>query len=96
MFVQRHDGSLSFDRTWLEYKHGFSNSNGSEFWLGLKLLHMMTHTGPGYHGYRLRVDMTHYKGESFWAEYSDFSVGSEEDKYKLSVSGYNKLSTGKL
>ena len=31
--------------------------------------------------------------ETFWAEYSSFSVGPETDKYRLSISGYNVKST---
>ena len=87
-FVRRMDGSVDFDRKWADYKAGFGDSDG-EFWLGLDKLHTLTSTGT----YGLWVGMRAWTMETFWAEYSSFSVGPETDKYRLSVSGYNVEST---
>ena len=41
IFQKRIDGTLSFDRSWSEYKQGFGNVE-SEFWLGNEKLHQIT------------------------------------------------------
>jgi len=39
---------------------------------------------------RLRIDMSDLKGNNRYAEYDDFKVGSEQDKYRLiSVGRYS-------
>ena len=79
---------MDFYRAWADYKAGFGDSDG-EFWLGLDKLHTLTSTGT----YGLWVGMRAWTMETFWAEYSSFSVGPETDKYRLSISGYNVEST---
>lgn len=37
----------------------------------------------------LRVDLQRFSGEKPYAKYSKFSVGSESEKYKLTVGGYS-------
>ena len=37
----------------------------------------------------MRIDMTDFEGESRYAKYSTFSVGSSADKYRLTVGGYS-------
>ena len=50
---RRKDGSVDFNRPWLEYEEGFGNLDG-EFWYGLRLLHYLTSQGQ----WQLRVDFT--------------------------------------
>ena len=38
--------------------------------------------------YRLRVDLMDWEGNTRYAEYSQFAVGSADDNFRLSVSGY--------
>ncbi|XP_071795659.1 uncharacterized protein [Asterias amurensis] len=38
---RRYDGSVSFNRSWAEYKKGFGSMDG-EFWLGNEILHELT------------------------------------------------------
>ena len=88
MFQKRLDGSVDFDRGWAEYKVGFGNLTG-EFWLGLDKIHRLTRGG----NYKLRVDLEDFAGNNFYAEYDLFKVGSEEEKYQLSVGSFEGLSS---
>lgn len=51
---KRLNGSMDFNRTWEEYKHGFGNFFTQEFWLGLDKIHRLTRNGTGN---RLRVEL---------------------------------------
>ncbi|XP_056310326.1 microfibril-associated glycoprotein 4-like [Danio aesculapii] len=86
---KRMDGSLNFYRPWREYKRGFGTAEG-EHWLGLDHIHHMTR----HRRYMLRVDMEDFNGRKGSAHYSSFSVGSEEDGYKLHVSGFRDGGAG--
>ena len=87
MFQRRIDGSVSFNRNWLEYKEGFGHLKGN-FWLGLEKLHQLAPPGKGA---KLRVDLKHMDlpGESRYAEYSTFEISGEADDYKLTIGGYS-------
>uniref|UniRef100_A0AAY4BFM1 Fibrinogen C-terminal domain-containing protein n=1 Tax=Denticeps clupeoides TaxID=299321 RepID=A0AAY4BFM1_9TELE len=80
VFQRRLDGSLNFYRNWEEYKNGFGFKDG-EYWLGLEWLHQLT----GKRKFELKVDMVDFEGNKAFAQYSTFSVGSEEEGYKLTV-----------
>jgi len=41
---RRQDGSVDFDRTWIEYEDGFGKLTG-EFWYGLRTIHCLTGQG---------------------------------------------------
>ena len=86
VFQRRQDGSVDFYLDWAEYKRGFGNLTG-EFWLGLDNIHRLTSSGM----YKLRVDLEDIAGNSYYAEYGLFKVGTEEQEYKLSVGNYSGL-----
>jgi ficolin len=83
VFQRRKDGSVAFERTWIEYQNGFGNPGG-EFWLGNEALYLLTSNGK----YKLRIDMEDFEGNKRYAEYSTFSISSSADNYRLTVSGY--------
>uniref|UniRef100_A0A3B3ZN37 Fibrinogen C-terminal domain-containing protein n=1 Tax=Periophthalmus magnuspinnatus TaxID=409849 RepID=A0A3B3ZN37_9GOBI len=83
VFQRRMNGKTDFYRTWNEYSTGFGNIS-EEFWLGIELLHNLTSVGP----VSLRVDMRSGNDTAF-AHYANFSVGSEEKHYTLTLSGYS-------
>ena len=82
-FQRRQDGTLSFNRGWLEYKFGFGNLYG-EFWLGNEMFHALS----SQKSYKLRVDLWDWEGQRAYAEYDHFKVDSEMNKYALHIRGY--------
>lgn len=81
---RRMDGSVNFARSWQTYKDGFGKPQG-EYWLGNEDIHLLTSKTKQ----ELRVDLQKFSGEKAYAKYSRFTVGSESEKYKLSVGGYS-------
>jgi len=85
MIQQNFYGFNVFNRSWAEYKVGFSNSRGN-YWLGNDLLSQLTPTGR----YKLRIDLqSRYTRRWHYAEYSTFIVQPESSNYRLEVSGYS-------
>ncbi|XP_042340368.1 fibrinogen-like protein 1 [Plectropomus leopardus] len=87
VFQRRRDGKESFDRAWVEYKHGFGDlfSPDGEFWLGNDPLHYLTSQG----NYDLRIDMEDFEGKQRYAEYKNFKVDDEKDQYQLHLGEYS-------
>ena len=85
---RRQDGSVDFNRTWLEYENGFGNLTG-EFWYGLKALHCLTGQGA----WEMRMDITLANGAKIVLQYEQFKVASAKDKYKLTVGGFQGTTT---
>ncbi|XP_060885608.1 fibrinogen-like 2a [Labrus mixtus] len=81
---QRLDGSVSFNRTWTEYKKGFGNLRG-EFWLGNDHIHLMTKAKDMI----LRIELEDFEGVREYAKYDQFYVANEFLRYRLSISGYS-------
>ena len=84
VFQKRLNGSVDFYRVWADYKRGFGNLN-FEFWLGLDKIHHLTSSGK----YKLRVDLEDFAGNTVYAEYGLFAVGSEGTKYQLTIGSYS-------
>ncbi|XP_044286858.1 fibrinogen gamma chain [Varanus komodoensis] len=85
VFQRRLDGSEDFNKNWIQYKEGFghlSPNDQTEFWLGNEKIHLITTqtTIP----YALRIELEDWSGQTSYADYAHFKVGSEEDKYRLS------------
>ena len=85
VFQRRMDGSVDFYLNWNDYVHGFGNPSG-EYWLGLSKIHRLAN-GSG--STQLRVDMRDKNGNSAYASYSTFYIGSSTNDYRLHVSGYS-------
>ncbi|XP_066023241.1 microfibril-associated glycoprotein 4-like [Pocillopora verrucosa] len=82
-FQKRLDGSVDFYLQWESYKNGFGDLSG-EFWLGNDNLHRLTAADH----VMLRVDLEDFEGSITYAEYTNFSVADEADKYRLLIGGY--------
>ncbi|XP_058959423.2 angiopoietin-related protein 7-like [Pocillopora verrucosa] len=78
---KRMDGSVDFNRTWNEYKHGFGNLVG-EFWLGLDKINRLTRNKTKN---KLRVDLGVTTGKTVHPEYDWFGIGNETAKYQLYI-----------
>ena len=85
---RRQDGSVDFNRTWLEYEDGFGKLTG-EFWYGLRALHCLT----GQSGWEMRMDIKLFDGTNMFLQYEQFKVASARDKYKLTVGGFQGTTT---
>ncbi|KAL0967819.1 hypothetical protein UPYG_G00257530 [Umbra pygmaea] len=81
---RRVDGSVTFDRSWREYKDGFGDLH-SEFWLGNNHIHDLTNQGE----YSLRIDLEDWSKKHKHALYESFSVDGEDSQYRLHVSGFS-------
>ncbi|CAB1340123.1 unnamed protein product [Coregonus sp. 'balchen'] len=84
MLQRRVDGSVTFDRSWREYKDGFGDLH-SEFWLGNDHIHDLTSQGD----YSLRIDLEDWSNKHKHALYESFSVDGEDSQYCLHVSGFS-------
>ena len=85
---RRQDGSVDFNRTWLEYEDGFGMLTG-EFWYGLRALHCLTSQG----GWEMRMDIKLANGTNIFLQYEQFRVASAKDKYRLTVGGFQGTTT---
>ena len=85
---RRQDGSVDFNRNWVEYEDGFGKLTG-EFWYGLKALHCLTGQG----GWEMRMDLKLSNGTKVFLHYEQFKVASAKDKYKLTVGGFQGTTT---
>lgn len=55
------------------------------YFLGNEDIHLLTARTSQ----ELRVDLQKFSGEKAYAKYSTFTVGSESQKYRLTVGGYS-------
>ena len=84
VFQRRKDGSVDFNRSWVDYERGFGNLSG-EFWLGLSKVHRLARYGIN----TLRVDLGDFENNTAYAQYSTFTIGDDLTKYILNVGRYN-------
>ena len=83
---RRQDGSVDFNRGWVDYEDGFGSLTG-EFWYGLRPLHCLTNQGK----WEMRIDFTLTDGTKSYLSYSLFEIGPASSNYQLSISGYKGI-----
>ena len=83
VFLRRQDGSVDFDRNWVDYEKGFGNLSG-EFWLGLSKMHRLTPDGQN----SLRVDLGDFENNTAYAQYSEFQILDATFKYAIVLQNY--------
>jgi len=80
----RVDGSVDFNRNWKDYQQGFGSTFGN-YWIGLDTLHYLTSQGDMEIYYYLES----FEGESVYARYNQFAVGTRESNYVLTIGSYS-------
>ena len=85
---RRQDGSVDFNKNWVEYEDGFGSLIG-EFWYGLRPLHCLTNQGQ----WEMRIDFTLTNGTKSYLSYSSFKVGPASSNYLLYISGYKGIAS---
>ncbi|XP_061190536.1 fibroleukin-like [Saccostrea echinata] len=79
---KRVNGSLSFDRSWTDYKNGFGSPE-QDVWVGNDVIHQLTKEKNTF----LYVSITLQNGTTLYEMYDRFSVSSETEKYQLFLAG---------
>ncbi|CAG2186809.1 Angiopoietin-related protein 1,Ficolin-1-A,Angiopoietin-1,Fibrinogen C domain-containing protein 1,Ryncolin-1,Tenascin-N,Angiopoietin-related protein 7,Angiopoietin-related protein 6,Ficolin-3,Fibrinogen C domain-containing protein 1-B,Fibroleukin,Fibrinogen-like protein 1,Ficolin-1,Ficolin-1-B,Angiopoietin-4,Tenascin-R,Ryncolin-2,Techylectin-5B,Fibrinogen C domain-containing protein 1-A,Microfibril-associated glycoprotein 4,Fibrinogen-like protein A,Ryncolin-3,Fibrinogen gamma chain,Angiopoietin-2,Ficolin len=83
VFQRRLNGKVSFKRGWSDYKDGFGTLK-SEHWLGNEKLHNLTSQGS----YELLITMEDFSNENRYAKYTDFNIGDEKTRFKMTFVTY--------
>ncbi|KAK0065177.1 BpFREP12.15 [Biomphalaria pfeifferi] len=84
IFQRRINGKVDFYRGWKEYRDGFGDYNIGEFYLGNENIFNLTSTGQ----YDLRIDLE-FNSTKYFAQYENFKILSEIEKYKLKIGKYS-------
>ncbi|KAK0065190.1 BpFREP12.16, partial [Biomphalaria pfeifferi] len=84
IFQRRINGKVDFYRGWKEYRDGFGDYNIGEFYLGNENIFNLTSTGQ----YDLRIDLE-FNNTNYFAQYENFKILSETEKYKLKIGNYS-------
>ncbi|KAK6966107.1 BgMFREP22.4 [Biomphalaria glabrata] len=84
IFQRRINGKVDFYRGWKEYRDGFGDYDIREFYLGNENIFKLTSTGR----YDLRIDLE-FNNTKYFAQYENFKVLSETEKYKLEIGEYS-------
>ncbi|KAI8747800.1 BgiBFREP22.3 [Biomphalaria glabrata] len=84
IFQRRINGKVNFYRGWKEYRDGFGDYDIGEFYLGNENIFNLTSTGQ----YDLRIDLE-FNNTKYFAQYENFKVLSETEKYKLKIGKYS-------
>ncbi|XP_065889959.1 ryncolin-1-like [Dysidea avara] len=83
---RRQDGSVDFNRLWVDYKKGFGDLNG-EFWYGLRAINCLTQTGL----WELRIDFEFMNKTRSYLHYNTFKVGDDDTNYQLTIGGFTGI-----
>uniref|UniRef100_A0A182WQP3 Fibrinogen C-terminal domain-containing protein n=1 Tax=Anopheles minimus TaxID=112268 RepID=A0A182WQP3_9DIPT len=75
----RQDGTTDFYRGYSDYRSGFGEFDGGDYWLGLDRIHNMTSSGD----YELVILMEDFEKNASFARYDNFAIGSGNDFYPI-------------
>ncbi|XP_075046294.1 angiopoietin-related protein 7 [Mixophyes fleayi] len=83
LIQRRKVGLTSFNREWKQYRDGFGTIRG-DFWLGNENIYRLTRRPTV-----LRVELEDWEGRVRYAEYAQFSIGNEQNSYRLFLGNYS-------
>ncbi|XP_054089711.1 ficolin-2-like [Zeugodacus cucurbitae] len=90
LLVQRRlDAKIDFYRNWNDYKIGFGNIERS-FWIGFDILHALTQVQLN----ELQIELHDFNDTVKYANYENFAIGDENEKYALNILGKYSGSAG--
>ena len=75
--------SKFFNRSWTQFRSEFGSLT-AQYWIGLDRLHTVSQWNC-----TIRFDLWFLNNQLFYAQYSNFSVGSSSTKYILTIGGYS-------
>lgn len=81
---RRYDGSVDFNRSWNEYASGFGSPAG-EYWIGNEVLSHLTSDNCS----NLKIVMQDIYDNTWQAIYNEFSVGTRDAGFRLTIAGYS-------
>ncbi|XP_050074799.1 microfibril-associated glycoprotein 4-like [Anopheles maculipalpis] len=82
----RQDGSTDFYRGYSDYRSGFGEYDGGDYWLGLDRIHNITTSGD----YELFILLEDFEKNVTTARYDSFEIGSGNDFYPITkLNGYS-------
>ncbi|XP_035907047.1 angiopoietin-1-like [Anopheles stephensi] len=82
----RQAGSTDFYRGYSEYRSGFGEFDGGDYWLGLDRIHNITSSGE----YELFILLEDFEKNVTYARYDNFEIGSGNDFYPITkLDGYS-------
>ncbi|XP_053665591.1 techylectin-5B-like [Anopheles marshallii] len=82
----RHEGSTDFYRGYSDYRSGFGEFDGGDYWLGLDRINNITASGD----YELMILLEDFEKNVTYAHYDNFAVGSGNDFYPITkLDGYS-------
>ena len=85
---RRQDGSVDFNRDWVDYEYGFGSLTG-EVWYGLRAMNCLTNQGQ----WELRIDYILAAGTKGHLSYNNFRVGPASEQYPITISGFDGVAT---
>lgn len=77
VFQSRLDGTVNFNRSWVDYRNGFGDAR-DEYWLGLESLVQLTLQDS-----ELLIEMEDFGGIAAYARYNYIKVEDETLGYRL-------------
>ena len=85
MYHQRRvDGTVSFTKTWEEYKYGFGDhgDNTTELWLGNENVYQLLQSNESTQ-WELRIEVDAFDGSGCWVVASNFRMNNEALRYSM-------------
>ena len=87
-----HKENANFSRGWHEYKNGWGDPKGTEYWVGLEQIHQFTSRSS----WALNITLVNENGIKENLTYNTFSVNNEASQYGLNIGGFENYNMKEL